>query len=112
MRNFPKSVQNKIKQAIFILHEVAFNLEIGSEAEEKAKEYIFRYFESNPFSRVDPRTIIAVLVHHSALDSGEYRSQMQIALALKVNRAWVQRKRRDILDHCGIEVYQHNSANE
>lgn len=109
LKSFPKSVQSTLKQVIFVLHDVAFNLEISSRAEETSKDFIFRYFESNPYSRVDPRTIVAVILHYSALECGEYRSQIQIAGALGVSKAWVQRRRRDILNHCGIEVYRHSS---
>lgn len=109
IKTFPRSVQANVKQTIFILHNAVFNLEIGSSAEKKAKTLIFRYFENNPYSRVDPRTIVAVLLQYIVLHTGEYKSQVQITSALEVSKAWVQRKRREILADCDIDTYQHFS---
>ncbi|MFX1253064.1 MAG: hypothetical protein ACFFCZ_15770 [Promethearchaeota archaeon] len=106
VRNFPNCTQKSFEQTIAILHDVAFNLEVGILAEQKTENLIFRYFENKSYSRVDPRTIVAVLLHYCIAESGEYRSQMQIASALEVNKAWIQRKRREILISCGIENYQ------
>ncbi|MFX0064541.1 MAG: cyclin family protein [Candidatus Hermodarchaeota archaeon] len=106
VQNFSKCTQEIFEQTISVLRDVAFTLQVGVSAEKKAENLIFRYFENKNFSRVDPRTIVAVLLHYSIAESGEYRSQMQIASALEVNKAWIQRKRREILISCGVENYQ------
>ncbi|MFX0093942.1 MAG: hypothetical protein ACFFBD_19540 [Candidatus Hodarchaeota archaeon] len=103
----PKEVtlQVKIKDTLAVLHDNVFTLKVGVVAEDKAKNLIFQYFDSNPGSHTDARTITAVLLWHCTYICGEYRSLNLITSALNADRAWVHRKRRGILSHCGIELF-------
>lgn len=102
--NLPHLSRKTYVELMFALQTLhrEFSL-LGEKILEEIEDLVVEFFDQSENSRVKPRTVVAVLVHHFSKNLHPTTTG-QICKVFEVNSTWLRRKRRSYLNQLGLVV--------
>ena len=80
-----------------LLRDVVIDLQLPIEVEKRVREWLIDYYEENPTTRRQPKTILAALLYQACQKEAVFLSRRTIATTMGISLDWLNSRINTIL---------------